>query len=218
MALAKLGARYSEETKEQARQLKAEGLSNRQIADRLLTQPSTVRRWLSAESEPAAKQPPAGTAPTEAVGAAGGGGHPAAGEPPAGRAHERTPKKPQDGKVQPRPTVLPDGEAQLDFNAIGSYIEGAYRLSAKLARERGDALLASVIDEHASPAARAWVRWIQSEPKVAEMLRKLMVGTPAGEVIAIHVSIVFSYTLARGAASQLAAAAAEREAAEPAPA
>lgn len=205
---------YTEADRQRVRELKAEGLSNRAVADKLMIGRRTVDKWVAEDSAAAGDQPPPAPA-AEREGAAGGSGAAAGPAPRPGRKHEQPPRKPPGGKVaQP-----PAGPPALDYSAVGGYIEGAYKLGAKVAVERGDRILGDVIDEHASAAARAWVRWIQSEPRVEEMLRKLLVGTPVGEVIAIHVSIVFSYTLARTAAEQLAAAeAAERVSREPAPA
>lgn len=186
--------------RERALLLKQEGHSNTKIADLLGVGRRTIDNWLAQEG---------GSSP-----APGGGGLPDGetpqvdGEPTTRRAEKR-PTPPSGARVVP--TSAPEGAAQLDYRAIQGYVEGAYKIAAKVSRERGDKVLADVIDEHASPAARAWARWVESEPRVAELLRKLLVGTPAGEVIAVHVSIVFSYTLARGAAARLAADAAERE-------
>lgn len=202
---------YGPEVRERARVLKDEGRSNRAVADQLGIGRRTIDTWFpssgSEDVQPPSFGDPAGQGGEEGGAPGAGDGHrTGTGEQPPSqprRAHERAPRKPPGGKVGAAPR--PAGEVQLDFNAIKSYIEGAYKLGGKVAAERGDVLLGAVIDEHATAAARAWVRWIESEPKVAEMLRKLMVGTPAGEVIAIHVSIVFSYTLARGAAERIAA-------------
>lgn len=201
-----MGSPYTDAHRAEARRLKREeGLSNRKIGDKLGIGRRTIDGWLTDEPAAGEQPPPAEQVVARAEDVGGPSGHPTAGVPPTEppRRSARTPRKPEGGRVQ----APPAGPAQLDFKAIQTYIEGAYKLGGKVAFERGDTLLAAVIDEHATPAARAWVRYIESEPKVAELLRKLMVGTPAGEVIAIHVSIVFSYVLARTAAEQLIAAA-----------
>ena len=71
-------------------------------------------------------------------------------------------------------------------------------------------MLAEVIQAHAAPAGQAWAHWIESEPKVAALIQRMMIGTPLGEVIGVHVGIVFSYTLARSAARAVAADVADR--------
>ena len=76
-----------------------------------------------------------------------------------------------------------------------------------------DPLLADVIDEHAAQAGAAWAHWIESEPKVAALLQRLMIGTPLGEVIGVHVAIVFTYTVARAAYRDAARERTEGEAA-----
>lgn len=116
-----------------------------------------------------------------------------------GRESELPPQPPPGARIEtpPRPSA-PD---ELDFSAISSYIEGAYKLGAHAVRD-SDALLADSIEAHAAPAGQAWAKWVESEPKVAALLRRMMVGTPMGEVIAVHVGIGFSYFLARSAVSR----------------
>lgn len=128
------------------------------------------------------------------------------------------------------PPAAPDGAriaeppVQIDYASVAGYISGAYSMAARFAVP--DPLLAQVIEDHAEQAGQAWAHYIQSEPRVAALVQRMMIGTPLGEVIGVHVGIVFSYTLARTAARNIAADYARRtaggdvaaEAEEPGPA
>jgi hypothetical protein len=134
-----------------------------------------------------------------------GGWTPGADEASEYRESDAAPVAPADA---PRQTITPT----IDYSAVAGYIEGAYRLASQMAVRQSDPLLAAVIDEHAAAAGVAWAHWVESEPKVAALLQRMMIGTPLGEVIGVHVGIVFSYTLARGAAREIAADVAGRDA------
>ena len=142
---------------------------------------------------------------TESVG--GGGARRAAPRPRAEEAQDgafrewdSTPTPPSDALyVQP---------VRIDYSKVQGYIEGAYKLAAEYAIKDSDPILADCIYTHAEQAGEAWAKWIESEPRVAALIQRLMIGTPLGEVIGVHVTIVFAYVLARSAAARIAAAAA----------
>jgi len=114
------------------------------------------------------------------------------------RDHDVPPTPPQDA-----PQAPPD-LAQINYGQVAGYIEGAYVLAAKMLVEPADRVAAECITVHAGQAGVAWAKWIESEPKVAALLQRMMIGTPIGEVIGVHVAIVFAYVLARRASDQLA--------------
>ena len=123
--------------------------------------------------------------------------------PPVGpdaefRADERPPQAPVGAPQAPQPVVI-------DYGGIAEKIGGMYSMAGTFLVADADPLLAEAIVAHAEVAGQAWAAWIQSEPRVAAWLQKMMVGTPLGEVIFVHVGIVFSYTLARSAAKAVAA-------------
>ena len=94
---------------------------------------------------------------------------------------------------------------KIDYASVAGHIEGAYKLAAHFAIAQADPLLANIIEEHAQQAGQAWAHYIQSEPRVAALVERMMIGTPLGEVIGVHVGIVFSYTVARASARSIAA-------------
>lgn len=110
------------------------------------------------------------------------------------------------------PQAKPDYVA-INYKDVAGYIEGIYKLGGQMAIDPYDPLLAECIIKHSESAGQAWARWIESEPKVAAMLQRLMVGTPMGEVIGVHFAIVFAYVLGRQAANRIAADRAAAEAA-----
>ena len=114
-----------------------------------------------------------------------------------GRDWEEVPEAPPDA---PRRPLTPP--PVMDVSTVAGYIEGAYKLGAHATRD-ADPLLAEAIEAYAPAAGEAWAKWIESEPKVKALLERLMVGTPLGEVIAVHVGIGFSYFLARSAAARV---------------
>lgn len=112
-----------------------------------------------------------------------------------GRDDEQTPQAPPEApRVEPEPSPLAD----QSFETLAGYIEGAYKLGAA-AVSASDVPLGRAIDDHAKQAGEAWARWVESEPKVKALLERMMVGTPLGEVIAVHVGIGFAYFLSRSA-------------------
>lgn len=114
---------------------------------------------------------------------------------PVGREHEEAPQPPPGAPVFDAP---PSPTAGLDLSAFAGYVEGAYKLGAYTIRDT-EPLLAKAIEDHATQAGEAWAKWVESEPRVKALLERMMVGTPLGEVIAVHVGIGFSYFLARSA-------------------
>lgn len=117
-------------------------------------------------------------------------------ESSSARDSDRPPRRPASGRVQ--------RVDSLNYRQLQDYIAGGYKLAGQTIRA-SDPVLASIVDGHADRAGAAWAAWIESEPKVAAMLQRLMIGTPMGEVIGVHISIAFAYVLARGAQRQIAA-------------
>lgn len=115
------------------------------------------------------------------------------GEPPAGIGADRPPRAPDDARIH---VHVPPRAPSFDSSLLADHIEGIYRVAAH-AVGTSDPSLEAAIAEHAAKAGVAWARWVESEPKVQALLARLMVGTPMGEVIGVHVSIVFAYVVAR---------------------
>lgn len=120
------------------------------------------------------------------------------------RAADRRPSPTADAKQAPPP--------DLDYRELQDYISGFYKLAANITMQ-SDAALGEAIVTHADAAGEAWAEWVKSEPKVAAMLQRLMIGTPLGKVIGVHVSIVIGYVFARQAQANIAAEAAAAAAA-----
>lgn len=125
-----------------------------------------------------------------------------------GRVTETPPSKPAGASVR-----KPEQAAVVDMSTVAGYIEGAYTLAAHTI-EGTDPALAAAVAGHAKQAGDAWAKWIESEPKVKALLERMMVGTPLGEVIGVHVGIGFAYFMSRSAYKKAiedaAAAAAEQ--------
>ncbi len=112
-----------------------------------------------------------------------------------------------DGRVtrdRERPPTRPGGaevrreQPPADMSTVAGYIEGAYQLAGRTI-EATDPALGLAISSHAEPAGQAWAKWIESEPKVKALIERMMIGTPLGEVIGVHVGIAFAYFMSRGA-------------------
>jgi hypothetical protein len=187
---------WSEEHRERARVLLEEGLSLHATAQRIGVPLSTVRSWAKRGNWIAAPPPQEGSPPDTEVGAPL-----TPPDDPERIGAPASPRRPPGGKIQP---------VELDYGSLQEYIEGAYKLAGQTVRTN-DPYLGDAIDEHAHKAGVAWCKWVRSEPKVAALLQRLMIGTPLGEVIGVHVSIVFAYVLARGAAREFARAQAAAE-------
>lgn len=126
-----------------------------------------------------------------------------------GRENEQTPRPPEGAKIQ-----QPARDAgPVDYTQLSKWIEGAYRDGSKMAFGENHQLTV-VVNRHAAAAGKAWSRYIESNPRLAAWLERMMVGTPAGEVIAVHVAIGFGYYFARDSAQRAVREAAEREQAE----
>lgn len=123
------------------------------------------------------------------------------------RAGENDPRMPDDG-------VEVIGPQRIRLDTVEGYIKQIYGGAAYIARNRGDDLAAEVIDQYSPQFAEAWVEYIRSDPRIMELLERLMVGTPLGNLIGVHVIAIGSYTFARATARQIARAYAEAELAE----
>lgn len=172
--------------------LKDEGLSQRKIADALgwghTQKVRNILRGDRPDSDPGAPREPPSQQPPELDG-----------DDPGGRAAERQPSRPPGAPVHVPATV--------DYGKVASYIEGLYVMGAK-GVERANPVACTVITNHAKPAGKAWADWIRSEPSVAAWIERLMIGTPLGEVIGVHFSMVVAYVFAQRLAADAAAAAA----------
>lgn len=120
------------------------------------------------------------------------------------RQGENDPHIPDDG-------VRVIGPQKIRLDTVEGYIKQIYAGAGALARNRGDELAADVIDQYSPQFAEAWIDYIQSDPRFMEFLERLMIGTPLGNLIGVHVLAIGSYTFARVAARQLAGAYAEAE-------
>lgn len=131
-----------------------------------------------------------------------------------GRAHDAPPTRPADARVRPEPA------SQLfDASSFASMVASIYGTAGGMVAG-SDPFLGQAIVDHADAAGDAWGKWAAANPRVVAWLERMMIGTPAGEVIGVHVAIAFAYFLARSEHSRLIRehAAAEAAEAEPAPA
>lgn len=108
---------------------------------------------------------------------------------------------PPDGDYDP---VI--GPQQIKLSTVDGYIRQIYGGAAYIARNRGDELAADVIERYTPEFSEAWIDYIKSNPQILGYLEKLMIGTPMGNLIGIHVIAIGSYGFARAAANQIAAA------------
>lgn len=120
------------------------------------------------------------------------------------RANDSDSTMPEDG-------VHVIGPQRIRLDTIEGYITQIYGGAAAICRGRGDVLASDVIEQYSPQFSEAWVDYIRSDPKIMEMLERLMIGTPLGNLIGVHVLAVGSYTFARIAANQVARAYAEAE-------
>lgn len=116
-----------------------------------------------------------------------------------GRDSDSAPNKPTDGE-----TVV--GPQRIKLATVEGYIQQIYGGAAYIATQRGDELAADVITRYSPEFSEAWVDYIKSDPRILEYLEKLMIGTPLGNLIGVHVIATGSYVFARVAARQVAAA------------
>ncbi len=119
-----------------------------------------------------------------------------------GREQERPPQAPPGAtrvkEPPPAPTDLGLGGelGSLDYSEIEGLIATVYKGAAGIV-ENTDPPLAMMIASHADEAAQAWAEWIRSNPKAAAFLQRMMVGTPMGKVISVHLGIGVGYYFAR---------------------
>lgn len=130
-----------------------------------------------------------------------GAGQEGAGPPPFVDDARATPQAPPGGRL-----AFPVGD--LDYGLLAEQIEGVYVMAAHAAG-RSDPYLEQAIRDNANRAGTAWARWVQSEPRVQALVRRMMVvGTPMGEVISVHITIVAAYVITRSVERERIAAAA----------
>lgn len=200
---------YPPEVRERVVAMRQEGHSWSVISEATGVPRGTVRMWVRQHEErtgrpipPAQEQRPR-PRPAPA--------------PPAGeegrerqvRAEERPPQAPGDAPRLPPPPAPLGDPSQIDLSQVRGYVKMAYDMAGKAAGALGDPVAENVIAEHSDAAATAWEHYIASNPAAQEFFQRMLVGTPLGEVIFVHVSLVFSYTLARATARELARVAAE---------
>lgn len=113
------------------------------------------------------------------------------GEMPSGREHDVPPARPDGGRVESPPV-------SLNYAALREHIEAGYTMVGAFL-ENSDPPLGMAVKGNAKKAGEAWAAWIQSEPKVAALLEKMMIATPLGEVIGVHISIGIGYYIGRRA-------------------
>lgn len=113
-----------------------------------------------------------------------------------GRDNEGSPSKPTNAD-----TVV--GPQRIKLSTVEGYISQIYSGAAYLAKQRGDDIAADTINRYSPEFAQAWVNYIESDPRIMAYLEKLMIGTPLGNLIGVHVIAVGSYTFARVAARQI---------------
>jgi hypothetical protein len=101
------------------------------------------------------------------------------------------------------------GPQRIKLSTVEGYIQQIYGGAAYIAENRGDALAADVIRRYSPELSEAWIDYIRSDPRLLEYLEKMMIGTPIGNLIGVHVIAIGSYVFARAAAGQIAVAYAE---------
>lgn len=116
-----------------------------------------------------------------------------------GRSGDADPGKP-DGAS----TVV--GPQKIKLTTVRGYIEQIYGGAAYIAGSRGDDIAADTITRYTPEFSEAWINYIESDPRIMEYLEKLMIGTPLGNLIGVHVIAAGSYVFARAAAREIARA------------
>lgn len=192
-------AKWTKEDKDRARSLSRQGWTRKQISQEMGVPAGTLYSWL--KDPPLSNLTTEETRPREAVRITPPD---SAADEVLGRDAEMPPQRPTEGRV----VQLAPQPGQIDFLALEGHIAGLYVIGAK-AVEGSDPVLANVVHDHANKAGHAWVVWIKSEPRVLALIEKLQIGTPLGELIGVHVTIVFAYVFARDAARRMASAAAQ---------
>lgn len=191
------GSKYTRQQVDQAVMLSEAGRTTSQIANELGVPYRTVYAWIVEDRLPTFDsdnydEPVARATPIEPP--------PFTNDDEPQRAHDMPPQRPADGRSAPPPP--PSAVDALDYGQVRQYIAGMYRLAGNVVSPH-DPILPGVVDAHADAAADAWVAWIRSEPRVEAFLQKMMVGTPAGQLIYVHVSMGVGYFFARAAAADL---------------
>jgi len=96
------------------------------------------------------------------------------------------------------------GPQRIKLGTVDKYIRDIYGGAAWICDSRGDDIAADVIRRYTPEFSEAWIEYIKSDPRIMEWLERLMVGTPLGNLIGVHVVAVGSYVFARAAARQIA--------------
>ncbi len=169
------------------RTLEAQGMSRNGIARELKISRDAVRKYGDGDGT---QRPPLRAVTVTPPGTADSDDGPV-------READSAPRRPAEGTVF---VPAADDGSTLNYGDVQQYISGIYRMGAKLS---GDEILMDVVNVHADEAAAAWADWIQSEPKVAAFLQKMMVGTPAGKLVYVHVSMGVGYAFARAAVADI---------------
>lgn len=115
----------------------------------------------------------------------------------------------QDAPRIPGDTEPVVGPQRIKLSTVEGYIQQIYGGAAYIAESRGDELAADVIRRYSPEFSEAWIDYIRSDPRLLEYLEKMMIGTPIGNLIGVHVIAIGSYAFARAAAGQIATAYAE---------
>lgn len=123
----------------------------------------------------------------------------------SGRDGDQTPHKPEDAS----PVV---GPQRIKLTTVRGYIEQIYGGAAYIAENRGDEIAADTIRRYSPEFADAWINYIESDPRIMEYLERLMIGTPLGNLIGVHVIAAGSYVFARATAREIARAFAAEQA------
>lgn len=122
------------------------------------------------------------------------------GTPADGRRRSERPPTPPPGapRVPSDPEPVPADTQAIDINysQLESWITKGYEMAAA-SLEGSDPPLAKVIRQNAAKAGAAWANYIRLNPRIAAFLQRMMVATPLGEVIAIHLGIGLGYFFAR---------------------
>jgi hypothetical protein len=116
-----------------------------------------------------------------------------------GRDSDNDPLKPQGAE-----TVV--GPQRIKLTTVEGYITQIYSGAAYIAKSRGDDIAADTITRYSPQFAEAWIDYIKSDPRIMEYLEKMMIGTPLGNLIGIHVIAIGSYAFARIASREIAEA------------
>jgi hypothetical protein len=98
------------------------------------------------------------------------------------------------------------GPQRIKLTTVEGYIKMVYGGAATIAKSRGDEIAADTINRYSDQFSEAWIEYIKSNPQFMEYLEKLMIGTPLGNLIGVHVIAVGSYVFARAAAREIGAA------------